>query len=173
LQEHQIDEIYSNIHEFTHNKMICGDGNPNFSLAANTALPWSIELIERYVDRWNWFALTEINSLPWSTELIEQFAHRWGWGLNNEYICEVYERSGIFEELDTENLQEHQIDEIYSNIHEFTHNKMICGDGNPNWGCLNFCVRGAEKLVHGGGRRLRRTTDAVGKLVPHLKRQPW
>ena len=29
--------------------------------------------------------------------------------------------------------------------------------------CLNFCVRGAEKLVHGGGRRLRRTTDAVGK----------
>ena len=38
--------------------------------------------------------------------------------------------------------------------------------------CLNFCVRGAEKLVHGGGRRLRRTTDAVGKLVPHVTRQP-
>ena len=32
-------------------------------------------------------------------------------------------------------------------------------------GCLNFCVRGAERLVHGGGRRLRRTTDAVGKSV--------
>lgn len=37
---------------------------------------------------------------------------------------------------------------------------------------LNFCVRGAERLVHGDGRRLRRTTDAVGKSVPHLKRQP-
>ena len=32
-------------------------------------------------------------------------------------------------------------------------------------GCLNFCVRGAERLVHGGGRRLRQTTDAVGKSV--------
>jgi hypothetical protein len=42
----------------------------------------------------------------------------------------------------------------------------------PGGGCLNFRVRGAERLVHGGGRRLRRTTDAVGKLVPHLKRQP-
>ena len=34
-----------------------------------------------------------------------------------------------------------------------------------NRGCLNFCVRGAERLVHGGGRRLRQTTDAVGKSV--------
>jgi hypothetical protein len=39
-------------------------------------------------------------------------------------------------------------------------------------GCPDFCVRGPLKLVHGGGRRLRRTTDAVGKLVPHLKRPP-
>ena len=31
--------------------------------------------------------------------------------------------------------------------------------------CPNFCVRGAERLVHGGGRRLRRTTDAVGKSM--------
>jgi len=28
-----------------------------------------------------------------------------------------------------------------------------------------FCVRGAERLVHGGGRRLRRTAAAVGKSV--------
>jgi len=28
-----------------------------------------------------------------------------------------------------------------------------------------LCARGAESLVHGGGRRLRRTTDAVGKAV--------
>jgi hypothetical protein len=38
------------------------------------------------------------------------------------------------------------------------------------WECLNFCVRGARRLVHGGGRRLRRTTDAVGKSVPHVMR---
>ena len=32
-------------------------------------------------------------------------------------------------------------------------------------GCPNFCVRGAERLVHGAGRRLRRTTGAVVKSV--------
>jgi len=35
-------------------------------------------------------------------------------------------------------------------------------------GCLNFCVRGVQRPVHGGGRRLRRTTDAVGKSVLHF-----
>jgi hypothetical protein len=39
--------------------------------------------------------------------------------------------------------------------------------------CPNFCVRGGKRLVHGGGRRLRRTTDAVGKSAPHVKRPPW
>jgi hypothetical protein len=29
-----------------------------------------------------------------------------------------------------------------------------------------------SSFIHGGGRRLRRTTDAVGKLVPHVSRQP-
>ena len=38
-------------------------------------------------------------------------------------------------------------------------------------GCPNFCVQGAQRLVHGGGRRLRRTSDAVGKSVVHLKRR--
>ena len=31
-------------------------------------------------------------------------------------------------------------------------------------GCLNFCVRGARRLVHGGGRRLRRTDRRGGKV---------
>ena len=39
--------------------------------------------------------------------------------------------------------------------------------------CPNFCVRGALRLVHGGGRRLRRTTDAVVKSVPHITRRSW
>src|SRR5271165_5731058 len=28
--------------------------------------------------------------------------------------------------------------------------------------CPNFCVCGAWRFLHGGGRRLRRTTDALG-----------
>jgi integrase len=35
-----------------------------------------------------------------------------------------------------------------------------------------FVFEAPRRLVHGGGRRLRRTTDAVGKLVPHVSRQP-
>jgi cholesterol oxidase len=45
-------------------------------------------------------------------------------------------------------------------------------DVAPLGGVSEFlCVR-LGRLVHGGGRRLRRTTDAVGKSVPHITRQP-
>jgi hypothetical protein len=41
--------------------------------------------------------------------------------------------------------------------------------------CPNFCVRGARRLVHGGGRSALATyrpTDAVGKSVAHITRWP-
>jgi type I restriction enzyme, S subunit len=39
------------------------------------------------------------------------------------------------------------------------------GDVRPEWGeCLNFCVRSAERLVHGGGRRFA-TNDRRGGQV--------
>jgi hypothetical protein len=38
--------------------------------------------------------------------------------------------------------------------------------------CLNFCVRGARRLVHGGGRRLRRTDRRGGQVGLHITRRP-
>lgn len=51
-------------------------------------LPWSIDLIERFKDRWVWgksirttFSSLSFNSsLPWSQQLIERFQDRWAWG---------------------------------------------------------------------------------------------
>ena len=50
-------------------------------LAENANLPWSLELIERYEDRWmNWEYLSSNEGVPWSLSLIERFANRWDWG---------------------------------------------------------------------------------------------
>ena len=53
-----------------------------WDLSNNEALPWSLELIERFEDRWDWEGLFNNGTLPWSLELIERFEDR---GLfNNE-----------------------------------------------------------------------------------------
>ena len=51
------------------------------SLSRNEALPWSMELIERFEDSWNWEygGLSSNKALPWSIALIERFVERWGW----------------------------------------------------------------------------------------------
>ena len=55
-------------------------------LSLNKALPWSLELIERFEDRWDWGGdgllgpgLSANEALPWSFELIERYEDRWDW----------------------------------------------------------------------------------------------
>ena len=50
-----------------------------FYLSRNTSLPWSIELFEKYKDQWDWRELSENESLPWSIELIEKYKDQWDW----------------------------------------------------------------------------------------------
>jgi hypothetical protein len=52
-----------------------------FYLSRNTSLPWSIELFEKYKDQWHWhwFYLSRNTSLPWSIELIEKYKDQWDW----------------------------------------------------------------------------------------------
>ncbi|WP_200375660.1 hypothetical protein [Thiocystis violacea] len=52
-------------------------------LSCNKALPWSLDLIERFADRWQWGwpGLSDNPALPWSLDLIERFADRWEWGV--------------------------------------------------------------------------------------------
>ena len=40
---------------------------------------WSVELIEKYKDQWDWFNLSRNTSLPWSIELIEKYKDQWHW----------------------------------------------------------------------------------------------
>ena len=50
-----------------------------FYLSRNTSLPWSIELIEKYKDQWHWGELSSNTSLPWSIELFEKYKDQWHW----------------------------------------------------------------------------------------------
>jgi hypothetical protein len=48
-------------------------------LSYNSALPWSLELIEKYKDKWDWEILSKKTNLPWSLELIRKFEDKWHW----------------------------------------------------------------------------------------------
>jgi hypothetical protein len=48
-------------------------------LSRNTALPWSLKLIECYKERWNWGDLSRNKALPWSIDLIDCYKERWDW----------------------------------------------------------------------------------------------
>ncbi|WP_318350811.1 hypothetical protein [Aquipluma nitroreducens] len=49
-------------------------------LSGNQALPWSIQFLERFENRWDWEKLSQCSYLPWSAELIDRFATNWEWG---------------------------------------------------------------------------------------------
>ena len=57
-----------------------------FFLSSRQALEG--DLIERFVDDWNWWDLSNNEALPWSLELIERFEDRWNWS-------EAYYTAGI------------------------------------------------------------------------------
>ncbi|SET17618.1 hypothetical protein, partial [Thorsellia anophelis] len=41
------------------------------------SLPWSIELLERFENKWDWDCLSRNKSLPWSVELAQKFVGKW------------------------------------------------------------------------------------------------
>ncbi|MDC1213885.1 hypothetical protein N8000_05360 [Rhodospirillales bacterium] len=42
-------------------------------ISSNKRIPWTIELIDRFRNRWDWEALASNESLPWSEELLRRF----------------------------------------------------------------------------------------------------
>ena len=42
-------------------------------------LPWTIDLIEKYKDNWNWIHLSGNKKLPWSFKLIDRYKDKWDW----------------------------------------------------------------------------------------------
>ncbi len=68
----------------------------------------SLDLLERFADRWDWEALSKNKSLPWSLALLERFADRWSW------LVITLSRSAP-----TPVLTEQDIDKIMSKIKKF------------------------------------------------------
>ncbi len=46
----------------------------DYNLSENKSLPWSVELIEKFADKWEWGRLSRDNSLPWSINSIHKSA---------------------------------------------------------------------------------------------------
>lgn len=50
-------------------------------LSRNTLLPWSQEIIERHIHRWNWPELCINESIKWDYKLMKHFEHNIDWHL--------------------------------------------------------------------------------------------
>lgn len=48
-------------------------------LSSNISLPWDIHFIETFKDKWDWYNLSMNKSLPWDKKLIELFKDKWNW----------------------------------------------------------------------------------------------
>jgi tetratricopeptide (TPR) repeat protein len=49
------------------------------SISSNSKLPWSISLIDKYLNKWDWDGLSGNPGLPWSKELFDRYTERWNW----------------------------------------------------------------------------------------------
>ena len=77
------------------------------------------------------------------------------WGI--KWLLDVVYPAASCVRLVLDNLNTHRAASLYETFEPKEARRLL------DRGCQDFCVRGARRLVHGGGRRLRRTTDAVGK----------
>ncbi len=87
--EELIEKYLDRVHFGNHNvklhqdwiKLRSLDIEPEYhpGLSANNQLPWSENLILKYVDKWDWTELSGNNSIPWSVSLIDSFVDNWNW----------------------------------------------------------------------------------------------
>lgn len=49
-------------------------------LSSDVRVPWSIEILEKYENEWDWESLSTNRKLPWSVELINKYLEKWDFG---------------------------------------------------------------------------------------------
>lgn len=64
-------------------------------LSANESLPWTVQLIEKYIDKWDWVSLSANTALPWSIEFIKKYIDKWDWKGSNDSVYYGDLRYGI------------------------------------------------------------------------------
>lgn len=54
-------------------------------LSVNTNLPWDENLIDKFIDMWDWEKLSFNHNLPLDEVLIDKYFDKWNWkGLSSE-----------------------------------------------------------------------------------------
>lgn len=61
-----------------------------YGLSRNESLPWDVNLINKYCDKWNWKYLSGNQGIPWTIPLINTYNNRWNWEalLSNNSVYE-------------------------------------------------------------------------------------
>lgn len=62
-------------------------------LSARNDLPWTIDLLEKFEEKWDWNLLSENENLFWSEEMISRFEHKWNWN-------SISKNTGIYWNID-------------------------------------------------------------------------
>ena len=53
-----------------------GDGFDSMTIAINSSLPWSEELIDRYYHKWHWWGLAMNKGIPWTEVIIDKYSDK-------------------------------------------------------------------------------------------------
>ncbi|MEI6697351.1 MAG: hypothetical protein WCO13_14955, partial [Bacteroidota bacterium] len=76
----------------------------SWSLESSNRRTWTIELLERYENYWDWYDITRNEGIPWSIQLIERFKNKWvnlSELIGNSFIYSIgnnlYENNFIYE----------------------------------------------------------------------------
>ena len=49
------------------------------TIASNTGINWTIELIEKYEDLWDYHQMSHNTHIPWTESLIDKYINKWDW----------------------------------------------------------------------------------------------
>jgi hypothetical protein len=80
-------------------------------LSYNSSLPWSKELMEKFIDKWYWTDLSRNPWIPWTLDLLEYFNDYWDWDIL-QYFPDMWDK--VFNPL----LNDDTIDMILNKISE-------------------------------------------------------
>lgn len=86
-------------------------------LSGGSKLPWSIELIEEFKDDWVWWKLSRNSNITWSKELVQKYEDYWDWeelSANNKIKFDIDFLSKYKEKLNWERLS--QNDGLFANV---------------------------------------------------------
>ncbi len=118
----------------------------------NTNLPWSLELIEKYKENWDWECLFINKAIPWSLQILEMFKSK-GIGFYTQKLyalyntkwdfkeTNIYDYNSLWDKVFNTKIDDSMIDEaIGQNIDAYENNNYILKKLDEVYGEVEFVL---------------------------------